>query len=108
MDLQTMNCTVNLLIGNYFKKKRRECGLSGREIGDLLNISQQQISRYERGLSVMPLGALLFFLKKNNLSINDFFNYLENEINSSYDLLDGKCFFKSFSDYLLYINNRGK
>ncbi|MEX6035511.1 helix-turn-helix domain-containing protein [Providencia hangzhouensis] len=34
--------------GSVLKKKRKELGISGQELAKRLNISQQQVSRYER------------------------------------------------------------
>lgn len=35
--------------GSVIKKKRKEIGMTGSDLAKKLNISQQQISRYERG-----------------------------------------------------------
>lgn len=41
---------ISSVIGQALKSKRRQLGLSGIELSRILSISQQQISRYERGL----------------------------------------------------------
>lgn len=35
--------------GSVIKKKRKEIGMTGSDLASKLNISQQQVSRYERG-----------------------------------------------------------
>lgn len=82
MEIIKMDSKVNKLIGQYLKKKRLESGLTGAEIGRLLYISQQQISRYERGQNTVSLSVALFFLKTLGCSVEEFFNYLLNEIES--------------------------
>lgn len=46
-------------IGRYLQHVRRECGLSGAEMGKKLGISQQQLSRYECGYSGMDVVMFL-------------------------------------------------
>ncbi|KSW19872.1 fimbrial operon regulator, partial [Proteus mirabilis] len=36
--------------------------MTGAELGKLLNISQQQISRYERGINKIPIDILFHIL----------------------------------------------
>lgn len=40
---------VNQIVGKEIRKRRKELGLSGAELAGLVGISQQQVSRYERG-----------------------------------------------------------
>ncbi|EKT60740.1 helix-turn-helix domain-containing protein [Providencia burhodogranariea] len=40
---------VNQIVGKEIRKRRKKLGLSGIELAELIGISQQQISRYERG-----------------------------------------------------------
>lgn len=41
---------------------RKKQGLTGRELATILHISQQQVSRYERGCNLIPLDMLLLIL----------------------------------------------
>lgn len=50
---------VNYKIGLFLRKKRIELGLTGKDLGKLLNISQQQISRYERGINSFNIITLI-------------------------------------------------
>ncbi|HBC0990430.1 TPA: helix-turn-helix transcriptional regulator [Escherichia coli] len=61
------NC-IPLYLGMWIKSLRKQRGLSGKQLAVMINISQQQISRYERGVSdIRPdmLVHLLFILKIN-------------------------------------------
>lgn len=46
-------------VGFFLKRRRKSQGLTGSEVAEKLNISQQQISRYERGLSVLSPDVML-------------------------------------------------
>ncbi len=80
MEIIKTEGSVNQLVGQYLRKKRLARGLTGAEMGKLLYISQQQISRYERGENTISLSVALFFLKTLDYPIEDFFNYLLSEI----------------------------
>ena len=77
-----MNTIVNTLIGNYLKSKRIEYGMTGAQVGKLLQVSQQQVSRYENGINTISLDLVLLFLDKLDLSIESFFLYLLKEIDT--------------------------
>ena len=40
---------VNRIVGREIRKRRKHLGLSGIELANLVGVSQQKISRYERG-----------------------------------------------------------
>ena len=67
--LQTED-NLNLFIGNLIKKKRKLKNLSGKELGLLLKLSQQQISKYENGKTSFILENILIF--SSVLDMNDF------------------------------------
>ncbi len=75
-----MSKDINVLAGRYLKRKRIEQGLTGSELGRLLYISQQQISRYERGVNTISLSFILLLIEKLNLKIDDFYIYIINEL----------------------------
>ncbi|MEX5869443.1 helix-turn-helix domain-containing protein [Providencia hangzhouensis] len=37
-------------VGNYLRKSRKEKNMTGKQLAELINISQQQVSRYETGI----------------------------------------------------------
>lgn len=54
---------VNQIVGKEIRKRRKNLGLSGMELADLIGISQQQISRYERGECNITLENLFSLAK---------------------------------------------
>lgn len=71
---------VNQIVGKEIRKRRKKLGLSGMELADLIGISQQQISRYERGecnitlenlfsLAIALEVSLIYFLSDELFSI---------------------------------------
>nr|WP_314266343.1 helix-turn-helix transcriptional regulator [uncultured Moellerella sp.] len=60
-------------IGSFLKKARKNRSLTGHQFGELMQISQQQVSRYERGetgINIETLDVMLGILGKSWL---DFF-----------------------------------
>lgn len=53
------NASINESIGYRVSRKRKEQGYSGQQVADRLGISQQQLSRYERGRSQISVGLLV-------------------------------------------------
>ncbi|MEX6209206.1 MULTISPECIES: helix-turn-helix domain-containing protein [Providencia] len=51
---------VNRIVGKEIRKRRKHLGLSGFELANLVGVSQQQISRYERG-SVTLISKIYMF-----------------------------------------------
>ena len=46
-------------IGRLIRSARRELGITEHQLARIMNVSQQQVSRYERGLNRIDLGRLL-------------------------------------------------
>ncbi|EPL3927453.1 helix-turn-helix domain-containing protein [Morganella morganii] len=71
-----LTLSLSLYIGSLLRKTRVENGLAGRELAELVNVSQQQISRYERGttsVDIRKLFQLLLALNMNADEVMDFF-----------------------------------
>lgn len=49
---------LDIKVGLFFKKARKEKKLSGRELAKIISVSQQQISRYENGKNSMSLSLI--------------------------------------------------
>lgn len=60
---------VNQIVGKEIRKRRKNLGLSGMELADLIGISQQQISRYERGECNITLENLFSLAKALEVSL---------------------------------------
>ncbi|MGX4743954.1 helix-turn-helix domain-containing protein [Providencia sp. wls1943] len=63
---------LNEATGLFIRQKRIELGLNGSDLGRLLNVSQQQISRYERGITSLTLHQLEQFLRALAVSWESF------------------------------------
>lgn len=48
----------SIIVGKKIRDFRIEKGMSGAELGKMLNLSQQQISRYERGINKITVDLL--------------------------------------------------
>ncbi|WP_193016288.1 helix-turn-helix domain-containing protein [Proteus sp. FME41] len=59
VDYNFIDINVNELVGKRIQKKRKELGYTGAQIAEKLGISQQQFSRYERGLNKIDLSYLV-------------------------------------------------
>lgn len=62
---------ISSVIGQALKNKRRQLGLSGIELSKILSISQQQISRYERGVNCFNLDMLMLYFAALQMTPND-------------------------------------
>lgn len=65
---------VNQIIGKEIRKRRKKLGLSGVELADLVGVSQQQISRYERGECNITIDNLFNLARALELDLICFFN----------------------------------
>lgn len=64
---------LNKKIGAFLKKCRREQGISGVQAAEYNLFSQQQLSRYERGVNAISISLLNEILQKYNVSWDRFF-----------------------------------
>ncbi len=51
-------CNLEQYVGTVISARRKGMGLSGKELGERVGLSQQQISRYERGETSITLSNL--------------------------------------------------
>ncbi|CAK9886129.1 MAG: hypothetical protein XXXJIFNMEKO3_02553 [Candidatus Erwinia impunctatus] len=73
MDNYTRN--VSQYIGAEIKKRRKKLGVTGSLLAEHLQISQQQVSRYERGInqpSVMMMMRIFASLEMSDSEIKIF------------------------------------
>lgn len=63
-----------MFIGGKIKCQRLKNCLIGKELSIKINISQQQLSRYETGASLIPLDKLLMLADVLNISVSYFFD----------------------------------
>lgn len=60
------------IVGSRIKKLRREYGLTGAEVAVVLNVSQQQLSRYERGVNRIDIDSLVIIADFLKVSVHYF------------------------------------
>ncbi|MTC58467.1 helix-turn-helix domain-containing protein [Providencia rustigianii] len=65
---------LNEKIGNFIRNARVSKGLSEKELASLISVSQQQISRYERGISTLSIENILIILNALNIPFDEFSN----------------------------------
>lgn len=63
----------------FLHRIRKRHHLSGKEMARLLNVSQQQISRYESGKTQLTLNLVSSYLKIFNIDWEDFINEVKNQ-----------------------------
>lgn len=68
---------VAMLVGQKIKKLRKEEGLTTLELAEEVGISQQQVSRYERGINRIDVDFLSKITQIFNISIHYFFEDLK-------------------------------
>lgn len=61
------------IIGKYIKEARINKSLSGEQLGLLLDVSQQQISRYENAETSINIETLYVILQKLDKNWGDFY-----------------------------------
>lgn len=71
---------IKIIIGTQLMELRRSRGITGLELANKLGISQQQVSRYERGVSHIDTDMLFFILIQLNVSLFDFFSNVFEEL----------------------------
>ncbi|MBD2782657.1 helix-turn-helix domain-containing protein [Xenorhabdus szentirmaii] len=64
---------ANLLVGQRIQAKRKELGMTATALAKKIGISQQQLSRYERGTNRINLTHLVDISKLLNTDISWFF-----------------------------------
>jgi len=71
--------TIDAHVGRRLKLRRINLGLSQQELGNLLNITFQQIQKYEKGINRISSGKLFEFSKALNIPVTYFFEDIEGE-----------------------------
>lgn len=75
-----MSINISINIGKMIKFKRKEKGLSGELLAKKIGVSQQQLSRYERGVNDIKVNTLYSITQALNIPIDLFFaELIENE-----------------------------
>lgn len=65
---------LNRKVGMFLRLRRESLGLTGEQLGKMMYLSQQQISRYERGVNALTLHQLNIMLELVGSSWDEFFH----------------------------------
>ncbi|KGA59621.1 MULTISPECIES: helix-turn-helix domain-containing protein [Proteus] len=63
---------INFIVGRQLKALRLKKTLNGTQLGKMLGISQQQVSRYENGVTTLSIDAIVTICLCFNLSLKEF------------------------------------
>ncbi|HHR5882208.1 helix-turn-helix domain-containing protein [Providencia alcalifaciens] len=77
-------------IADEIASLRRKRLLSGRQLGSLIGVSQQQISRYENGVCEITLSTLCLLLHYLGVSLESFFFFVSERIEAKEPELYGE------------------
>lgn len=69
------NVSLPCYIGTLLRKARIKNGLAGRELAERVNVSQQQISRYERGKTDVHINKLFQLLLALDMDADEVMNF---------------------------------
>ncbi|MBN6353764.1 helix-turn-helix transcriptional regulator [Providencia rettgeri] len=71
---------IYALLGNYLRKARVSKGLSGNELGSVIHLSQQQVSRYELGINKLSLDKLIEIVIFLDIDINEITKIISKQV----------------------------
>lgn len=63
--------------GHFIQEQRKELDLSGSQLAAKMHLSQQQISRYERGMTDITLSTLIRYFEALNMPTRDIGYFFE-------------------------------
>jgi len=78
--------SVDAHVGRKLKLRRINLGLSQQELGKLLNITFQQIQKYEKGVNRVSSGKLYELSKVLKAPVTYFFEGIEEETSDSNEM----------------------
>ncbi|MBT0318420.1 helix-turn-helix domain-containing protein [Morganella morganii] len=64
------NVDIKVYVGSRIRSVRQSLKISGEELGSRVGLSQQQISRYESGQSMMTIGVLFLISEALNVPVS--------------------------------------
>lgn len=71
----------SIIVGKKIRDFRIEKGISGAELGKMLNLSQQQVSRYERGINKITVDLLYEASLILDIKIESFLEIEQHDLN---------------------------
>ena len=68
----------NIKIGKYISYKRKQKGLTQKELGEILLMSDKAVSKWERGISLPDISLLPELAKIFNITVDELLNGEDN------------------------------
>ena len=106
--------TLDENIGRLIKELRIQKNFTASDLGHIIGISQQQVSRYERGISAFSLELIKKFANVFNMTIWQFMDlvyiiyYLDTESRETINNNDDKCKLNSQYDPAVWWEGKNK
>ncbi len=73
---------INLSIGEKIRSLRHMNGINQSDLGKKIDVTFQQIQKYEKGHNKIVASKLYILAKKMNIDISFFFKDIENKLNT--------------------------
>ena len=74
-----INNSLSIRVGLFLKLARKDKGMTGKELAKLIHVSQQQVSRYERGETSLTLDKVGRILISLNKRWSELFEFIEDD-----------------------------
>ncbi len=81
-ELYNLADEFDMLLGERLRSRRLMLGVSQEELGRAVDLSIEQVSKYEGGVAVMPSSILYVFARRLNAPISYFLGYTDIRTNS--------------------------
>lgn len=66
---------ISKIVGNNVKQARKDKNLTQKEVARLMNMTQQQYSRFENGVFQLNYEQIIFLCKLYEVTPNDLFDF---------------------------------
>ncbi|MEQ4664221.1 helix-turn-helix transcriptional regulator [Providencia rettgeri] len=73
------NNILSSRVGYFLRMARKDKGLTGKDVAKLISVSQQQVSRYETGMTSLTLDQLEQYLIALDKTWIELFKYMDFE-----------------------------
>lgn len=74
---------IDRYIGSKIQELRLAHGMSRQDLGDLIEVTHQQLQKYEMGINRVSAGRLAFIAKYLNTNVSTFYEGLDSSLKAS-------------------------
>jgi transcriptional regulator with XRE-family HTH domain len=79
---------IDRFIGTKIQELRLAHGMSRQDLGDLIEVTHQQLQKYEMGINRVSAGRLAFIAKYLNTSVGSFYEGLDADLKATKSDID--------------------